>query len=160
MSVSVQSIVGEAIRFERNLSSLYYLFSKALPEDADLWWELSVSEEGHASLLESSQALFQDEFVRETAEVDLSNLRQSNDKLESEIERFETEPPERQEALRTGLRLESDENEGTIYRVLEIEPSQDARKVVDSIERQDLLHARKIRDHAAGEGIAVDSPSR
>lgn len=160
MPVSVQSIVNEAIRFERSLSSLYLLFSEAFPDDADLWWELSVSEEGHASLLECSQTLFREEFIRDTAEADLNTLRRSNEELESVIRRLEKQPLERREAFQIALRFESDENEGTIYRFLKIEPSQQARDVVDSIERQDLAHSRKIHDYAASKDFAIDPPSR
>ena len=45
--------LDEAIRYERNVSKLYFEFHEAFAEDSDLWWHLSAQEEIHASLLES-----------------------------------------------------------------------------------------------------------
>ena len=156
MPVLVQLIVDEAIRFERNLSSLYFQFFEAFPEDGALWWELSVSEEGHASLLESGQNLFRNEFAREMVSADLDGLRRSNEDLESMIRRLGEEPLDRAEAFRAAIGFESDRNERTLFNLLEIKPSDPAKDLVDSIHRDDLVHERKIRDHAAGEGIAID----
>ncbi len=155
MSVPVQLIVDEAIRFERNLASLYLQFSEAFPKDGELWWELSVSEEGHASLLESSQKLFHDEFARETVDADLDGLRRSNEDLESMIRRLGEEPVAREEAFRAAVAFENDENERTLFELLEIEPSQPAQGVIDSIEHDDSVHAQKIRDYAANQGISI-----
>jgi hypothetical protein len=148
-------IVDEAIRFERNIASLYLQFFEAFPEDGELWWDLSVSEEGHASLLESSQKLFHDEFACETVDADLDGLRRSNEELESMIRRLGEEPLERGEAFRVAVAFEDDQNERTLFDLLEIEPSRPARKVIDSIEHDDSVHAQKIRDYAANEGISI-----
>ena len=156
MPVPVQQIIDEAIRFERNLSSLYFQFFEALPEDGELWWDLSVSEEGHASLLESGQKLFHDEFARETVSADLDGLRRSNEDLESMIRRLGEEPVDRVEAFRAAIGFESDQNERTLFNLLEIKPSDPARDLVDSIHQDDSVHEQKIRDYAAGEGIAID----
>jgi len=85
LSVPVQLIIDEAIRFERNLSFLYFQLSKTFPEDGELWWELSLAEEGHASLLESGQKLFRDEFAADVIDADLEAeaTRISNRRLEA-----------------------------------------------------------------------------
>ena len=155
MSVPVQLIVDEAIRFERNLASLYFQFFEAFPEDGELWWALSVSEEGHASLLESSQKLFHDEFARERVDADLDGLRRSNEELKSMIRRLGEEPLARGEAFRAAIAFEHDQNESMIFDLLEIEPSQPALEVMDSLEHDNLVHAQKIRDYAANEGITI-----
>ncbi len=156
MPVPVQLIIDEAIRFERNLSSLYFRLFEAFPEDGELWWELSVSEEGHASLLKSGQNLFRDEFSREMVNADLDGLRRSNEELESMIRRLGEEPLEREEAFRAAMGFEADPNEGTLFRLLELKPSHPAKELVDSIHRDDSVHAQKIRAYAAREGIEID----
>jgi hypothetical protein len=148
-------IVDEAIRFEHNLASLYLQLYEAFPEDGELWWELSVSEEGHASLLESSQMLFHDEFARDTVDADLEGLRRSNEELEALIRRLGEAPLAREEAFRNALALEGDQNEHTLFRLLKIEPSQRARELVDSIQREESVHERMIRDYAAKQGISI-----
>lgn len=155
MSVPVQSIIDEAIRFEHNLASLYLQFYEAFPEDGELWWELSVSEEGHASLLESSQKLFREEFARDTVDADLEGLRRSNAELESMIRRLGAEPLSREEAFRSALAMEGDPNEHTLFRLLQIEPSQRAREVVDSIQREECVHVQRLRDYAAQQGLSI-----
>ena len=154
--VLVQRIVDEAIRFERNLASLYLQFFEAFPEDGELWWELSVSEAGHASLLESSQKLFRDEFAHEMVDADLDGLRRSNEDLESMIRRLGQEPVDRVEAFRAAIGFEGDQNERTLLSLLKIESSDPAKDLVGSIQHDDSVHERKIRDYAAGAGIAID----
>ena len=156
MLVSIQLIVDEAIRFERNLSSLYLQFFEAFPEDGDLWWELSISEEEHASLLESGQKLFRDEFASEEVSADPDGLRRSNEDLESMIRRLGKEPAEREETFRAAIEFEGSENERTLFDLLEIRPSNPAKELVDSIHEEDSVHARKIRDYAASNGIVID----
>ncbi len=155
MPVPVQQIVDEAIRFERNLASLYLQFFEAFPEDGELWWELSSSEEGHASLLESGQKLFHDEFSRGMINADLDGLRRSNEDLESMIRRLGEEPVDRVEAFRAAIGFEGDGNERTLFSLLEIEPSSPARDLVNSVQGVDSVHEQKIRDYAAREGIRV-----
>jgi hypothetical protein len=155
VSIPVQLIVDEAIRFEHNLASLYLQFYEAFPEDGELWWELSVSEEGHASLLESSQKLFRDEFARDTVDADLDELRRSNEELESMIRRLGEEPLTREEAFRSALAFEGDPNEHTLFRLLNIEPSQPARELVDSIQREESVHVQRLRGYAAKQGLPI-----
>jgi hypothetical protein len=148
-------IVDEAIRFEHNLASLYLQFFEAFPEDGELWWDLSVSEEGHASLLESSQKLFHDEFTRDTVDADLDEMRRSNVELESMIRRLGEETLAREEAFRKAIALEGDQNERTLFDLLKIEPSQPARELVNSIHREESVHDQRIRDYAAKKGISI-----
>ena len=156
MLVPIQLIVDEAIRFERSLSSLYFQFFEAFPEDGDLWWELSISEEGHASLLESGQKLFHDEFASEEVSADLEGLRRSNDEIESMIQRLGKEPVERAETFRAAIEFENSENERTLFDLLEIRPSNPAKEIVTSIHKEDSEHARMIRTYAAAGGISID----
>jgi hypothetical protein len=155
VSVPTQLIIDEAVRFERNLSSLYLQFLEAFPEDEDFWWELSIDEQRHASSLETGQKLFHDEFAREVVIADLDGLRQSNEDLESTIQRLGKEPLDRAEAFQIALRFECDENEATLFELLEIGPSDPASTLVDSLHREDLVHQQKIRDYAASAGITI-----
>jgi hypothetical protein len=153
--VPSQLIIDEAIRFERNLASLYLQFLEAFPEDEDLWWKLSIDEQRHASLLETGQKLFHDEFASEMVIADLDGLRRSNEDLESMIRRLGEEPVDRLEAFRIAIRFECDGNEATLFDLLEIGPSDPASTLVDSLKREDLVHEQRIRDYAANAGITI-----
>ena len=89
MTVPINAIVEEAIRYEHNLAALYQALSSLFSDDADLWWELSLSEEEHAMLLETGRKLFNEEFSRDTLPADLEGLRRSNESLESILHDFE-----------------------------------------------------------------------
>ncbi len=105
--------------------------------------------------LEAGQKLFHDEFAREMAITDLDGLRRSNEELESMIRRLGEEPLAREEAFRAAVAFEDDQNEHMIFDILEIEASEPARGVMDSLEQDNLVHAQKIRDYAADQGISI-----
>jgi hypothetical protein len=155
MEVSVQAVVEEAIRYERNLSALYILFSSSLPDDEAFWWELSVSEKQHASLLKASQRLFGEEFARETLPADLDALRSSNESLAATIERFKQDGPQPEEALRVALGFENNDNEATLHKLLDIDPSEPAKEVVDRIRRENATHEEQIREYAGRKGFSL-----
>jgi hypothetical protein len=155
MTVPINAVVDEAIRFEQNLATLYQMLRSIFADDADFWWELSVSEEEHARLLEAGRTLFEDEFSRETIPADFDALRESNDTLESTLDRFAESSPSREEAFRLSLALESDQNELTLHRLLQIEPSHAASQLVDRIRKEDGVHQQQIRDYAGSCGIEL-----
>ncbi len=155
MAVPVSAVVDEAIRYEEGLAALYQALSSIFAEDSALWWDLSVSERQHAMLLESSRSLFKDEFSREVVDADLEALRRSNDSLDSLLESIEENSPSREEIFRLTIELESDQNELTIHRLLQIDPSQPASKPVNHIRIEDSSHCQKIREYAASHGVAL-----
>ena len=155
MAVPVNAVVDEAIRYEHSLAAIYHAFSTVFSEDADFWWDLSVSEKKHASLLEASRKLFDDEFSRETVPADLDALRASNDSLESLLDGFEADRPPREEAFRIALGLEDDDNELTLHRLLDISPADPAREVVDHIRNENSTHTQMILDYASGCGLSL-----
>jgi len=155
MVIPVNAVVDEAIRYEHNLAVLYQVFSTLFEDDAELWWDLSVSEEKHANLLESGRTLFDEDFARDTVQADLDALRTSNASLESLVERFQGERPKRDEAFQIALDLEKDANEHTLHELLDISPSRRATELVEGIRAEDSRHERKIRDYAARCGITV-----
>lgn len=155
MAVPINAVIDEAIRYEQGLAALYQAFCTIYPGDVDLWWELSVSEAQHAALLESSSALFSSEFSRDTVPADLDALRRSNDALASTLVQFQKESVPREEAFRLVIGMETDDNELTLHRLLEISPSRPAHDVVDRLRQEDLRHVQKIREYASRHNIAL-----
>lgn len=155
VNVVISSVIQQAIRYERNLAELYLAFHNSFPEDAELWWDLSVSEQSHASLLESGQQLFGPELDSESIEADVDILQTTNDELESLLQRIAAEAIPRKEAFRIALSLECAENEQTLHRVFRIEGGSPGAKVLDKIRSEDQLHSERIRSHAESEGIAL-----
>ena len=155
MPVYVSAVVDEAIRYEHNLAALYHEFSTLFSQDADLWWELSTSEEEHATLLEAARALFKDEFSRDTVPADLSAMRDSNDSLESLIDGLRRKAPSREEAFRISMGLERDANELTLHHLLRIARTHPANELVSRIQREDATHEEKVRRYVDRNGISI-----
>jgi hypothetical protein len=155
MSVPVNTVIEEAIRYEHNLAALYQEFSSLFTEDADLWWGLSVSEGEHAMLLETGRMLFKDEFSRDTVPADLQALRDSNESLQSVIDGLREKAPSRADAFRISLGLERDANELTLHRLLRIDKSQPASEIVTRIREEDSTHEEQVRHYADRNGISI-----
>ncbi len=155
MSVPVSEVVDEAIRYEHNVAALYHAFNSIFSDDAELWWKLSLSEEEHAVLLESSRALFRDEYARDTVPADLAALRQSNESLEAQLDKVPNDPPTREGAFLIALDLERNANELTLHRLLTIERSQPANDVVARIQDDEASHVQMIRGYADRHGISI-----
>ncbi len=157
MNVAVVTIIEQAIRYERGLADLYNSYHHLYHEDSDFWWDLSLSELSHASLLESGRTLFNSELEAEVIEAEFDELVRTNDELESLRKSVSSDPPSRKEALRQALELENSENEKILHRIFTVEIGGDAAKVANKIRQGDLHHARQIRAHAEKCGLDLGS---
>ena len=84
-------LFNEAIRVERNIASFYTLCAKHFKEDRVFWQTLSEEEEHHADILESGLELLLEEnlFPDEILDLDIKELKATNDKLEERISQFQ-----------------------------------------------------------------------
>jgi len=155
MSMLIRDAVREAARFEQSLSELYSLFHRTFPEDADLWWNLSISELGHANLLRAGARLFDSEFSREEIDGSVEALVRNNEELESKLESFAEAPLERAEAFRVALELESSTTEGMLHRLFETTASGRTRDLVNRITSEDQSHAELLRSYAEKAGLSL-----
>ena len=156
MNVAVTTVIDQAIRYERGLAELYNAYHRIYPEDSDLWWELSLSELSHASLLEAGRRLFDDDLETEAIDAEMEELIRSNDELEALCERISTGSIPREEALRIALDLENSENEKVLHRLFSVSGGE-AGEVADKIRKEDLHHANRIRAHARELGLEIDA---
>ena len=155
MSMFIRDAVREATRFEQNVSELYSLFHRTFPEDADLWWNLSISELGHANLLRSGARLFDSEFAQAEIDGSLEALVRSNEDLESKLESFSEAPLERAEVFRLALELESSATEGMLHQLFETTASGRTRDLVNQITSDDKSHAELLRSYAQEAGLSL-----
>ncbi len=80
-------LFNEAIRVERNIASFYTLCATHFKDDQLFWQMLSEEEEHHAKILESGLELLleQNLFPNTILDLDIEELKATNDKLEKEI---------------------------------------------------------------------------
>ena len=83
-------LFNEAIREERNIGSFYMLCAAHFKDDHLFWQMLSEEEEHHAKILESGLELLleQNLFPDAMLDLDIEELKATNDKLEAKIEEY------------------------------------------------------------------------
>ena len=154
MSDPLDALLDEAIRHELTVSLLYFEFFQAFPEDADLWWQLSVEESGHAGLLEAGRKLFGSEYGEEILPARIEYLTEANRTLDKLLERMKQQPLSREAACRIALEIETT-TDGMIYEsALQPEPDAEELTISERIRRDDLRHAVRIRAYMKDQGIS------
>ena len=157
MSDPLEVLLDEAIRHEHIVSLLYFEFVQAFPDDADLWWELSVEENGHAGLLEAGRKLFGSEYGEEILPARVEYLIEANRTLEKLLDQMKEHPLSREAACRIALEIETT-TDGMIFENA-LQPAQDADPptITERIRRDDQRHAARIRafmkEHGISEGV-------
>jgi hypothetical protein len=154
MSDPLEALLDEAIRHELTVSLLYFEFCKAFPDDADLWWTLSVEENGHAGLLEAGRKLFGSEFGEEILPARVEYLTEANRTLENLLEQMKEQPLSREAACRIALEIETTTDGMIFENALQPRPDTDAPTISERIRRDDLRHAARIRAYMKDQGIS------
>jgi rubrerythrin len=154
MSDPLDTLLDEAIRHELTVSQLYFEFFQAFPDDADLWWTLSVEENGHAGLLEAGRKLFGSEYGEEILPARIEYLTEANLMLDKLLEQMKDQPLSREAACRIALEIETT-TDGMIFENA-LEPAQDSEvlTIAERIRRDDERHAARIRAYMKDQGIS------
>ena len=154
MSDPLEALLDEAIRHEQIVAQLYFEFFQAFPDDADLWWTLSVEESGHAGLLEAGRKVFGSEYGEEILPTRVEYLREANRMLEKLLEQMKEQPLSREAACQIALEIETT-TDGMIFENA-LQPAQDADAptISERIRRDDQRHAAKIRAYMKDHGIS------
>ena len=154
MNDPLEALLDEAILHERTVAQLYFEFFQAFPDDADLWWTLSVEENGHAGLLEAGRQIFGSEYGEEILPTRVEYLREANRMLEKLLEQMKEQPLSREAAFQTALEIETT-TDGMIFEsALQPEPDADVLTLSERIRRDDQRHAAKIRAYMKDHGIS------
>ncbi len=154
MSDALDTLLDEAIRHEHTVSLLYFEFFQAFPDDADLWWTLSVEENGHAGLLEAGRKVFGSEYGEEILPARVEYLIEANHMLEKLLEQMKEQPLSREAAFRTALEIETTTDGMIFENALQPAPDADAPAITERIRRDDLRHAAMIRAYMKEHGIS------
>ncbi|RNC69242.1 MAG: hypothetical protein ED859_08380 [Desulfuromonadales bacterium] len=153
-------LINEMIALELNAARLYSLFQDLFPEDALFWQALFIEEENHANLLKNgrrhflSKGLFPLEMVPES----LDPLVEKNRELERQLDFYGEAPPSREEALLAALGLEQSVGELHYQQAMEGDARTEALKIFQTLNKDDLNHAARIREYMADQGILSSPP--
>ena len=141
-------LFNEAIRVERNISSFYALYATHFKDDHLFWQMLSEEEEHHAKILESGLELLleQNLFPDAMLDLDIEELKATNDKLEAKIAEYREKMLDKKEAYTYALELEQASLEFFFQQTVSDKADEKAIKVFDNLVGFDKDHAQRIQD--------------
>ncbi len=141
-------LFNEAIRVERNISSFYALCAAHFKDDQVFWQTLSEEEEHHAKILESGLELLLEEnlFPDAILDLDIKDLKVTNDKLEEKIAQFQEKALNKKETYTYALDLEQASLEFFFQQTTSDKSDEKAIKIFDNLVGFDKDHAQRIQD--------------
>lgn len=151
----VGRLLEESIALEKNVASLYRLFFESFDEDRDFWWQLSIEELNHASLLKSGKDIFLacDAFPDGICAESLESLCAMNERLESLCARYRAAPPSRADAFAVALQIEQSAGEHHYQQIVSSGEPGKAVALVKKLNQDDKDHAERIRDRMRRVGL-------
>ena len=141
-------LFNEAIRVERNIASFYSLCATHFREDQVFWQTLSEEEEHHAKILESGLELLLEEnlFPDAILDLDIKDLKVTNDKLEEKIVQFQEKVLNKKETYTYALELEQASLEFFFQQTTSNKSDEKALEIFDNLVGFDKDHAQRIQD--------------
>ncbi len=141
--------LDESIKLELNLAKLYSFFQDSFSEDEDFWWELTMEEQGHASLLlqEKKQPQPLEFFPDNLLSTDLQSLIDTNRKISELITQYSDTPPSKNEALQIALDLELAAGESHFQQFLDSPTNSLSSNIFKQLTQEDCDHAERIRNY-------------
>ncbi len=141
-------LFNEAIRVERNIASFYTLCATHFKDDQLFWQMLSEEEEHHAKILESGLELLleQNLFPDAILDLDIKDLKVTNDKLEEGIAQFREKAFNKKKAYTYALELEQASLEFFFQQTASDKSDEQATKIFDNLIGFDKDHAQRIQD--------------
>ncbi len=138
----------EAIRVERNIASFYALCATHFKEDQVFWQALSEEEVHHAKILESGLELLLEEnlFPNTILDLDIKELKATNDKLEKKISQCQENKLNKKETYSYALELEQASLEFFFQQTTSDKSDEKAIKIFDNLVGFDKDHAQRIQD--------------
>ncbi len=141
-------LFNEAIRVERNIASFYSLCATHFREDQVFWQTISEEEEHHAKILESGLELLLEEnlFPDAILDLDIKELKVTNDKLEGKIAQFQEKTLNKRETYTYTLELEQASLEFFFQQATSNKSDEKALEIFDNLVGFDKDHAQRIQD--------------
>ncbi len=149
MTETLQKHLDESIKLELSLAKLYSLFHDSFFEDEDFWWELTMEEQGHASLLQQEKKQPQplEFFPDNLLSTDLQSLIDTNKKIAELISRYSETLPSKAEALQVALDLELAAGESHFQQFLDSPTNSFSANIFKQLNQEDCDHAERIRSY-------------
>ena len=157
MRLEFSKLIEEAIRLEINVSELYLVFHASFKEDMNFWWTLAIEEKNHAALLKNleSFATHLSELPSNTSSISITDLQETNLRLEKLIPQYTDSPPTREEAFQLAYALETSAGESHFQQFADDESGSNISKIFKHLNQSDVNHARRIKDYMEAHGMRI-----
>jgi len=133
------------------------LFYRIFEEDKDFWWQLKIEEKNHSFLLESAKKAFFDsnKFPQGIVSASLEPLIDANNNLRKMIDDFSSNPPSREIAFNTALKLEISAGEIHYQEAIRQPDESEILKILRKLNGEDKDHERRIREYMEVKKIKI-----
>jgi hypothetical protein len=150
MNQNFRQLISEAIHLEQNVGRLYLLFHNLLPEDSAFWWELALEEQNHAALLKTAEKMdsSQLEIPEGIMPPGVDDLKEANRLILKAMEDFKSKP-DRTTAFQLAHKIELSAGESHYNNFMNNAPGSRITEILRRLNRDDLDHARRIREYMA-----------
>lgn len=144
---TLQDTIAFAVAVERRIAELYREFSTKVQVHRDFWWELSLEEENHASILRS--LLVAPPLLRGSERIVEPDCKRSGglerlDELLRDVATRSTLKPA--DALRMGINCEDLSIEKTFQSFVTETSRTKAQEILQRLNGEDLHHARRMQE--------------
>ena len=159
MKEEYRQVIEESIKIELQVAELYLLFYSYLPQDKEFWWKIALEEKNHAALIRSLGDLseYLTEFPKNLFPSSVIELEKTNTVLSSLIEKFAAEPPDRETAFNTAIKIEESAGELHYQGFMENEKNSSMKvsEIFRQLNREDKNHSIRIRAYMLKNDIHV-----
>ena len=126
---------------------MYFLFSQTLINDRQFWWELSIEEKNHSSLIESEKLFYKvNAFPEGLFDTDLEELVKINKTFSTKIELFKHNQT-KENAFAIALEMENLAIEMNFQKLVENDSMDRAISLFKQLNRADKDHAKRILEY-------------
>jgi ferritin len=157
MKFEFSELIHEAVKLELNVSELYLVFHTAFKEDSGFWWKLAIEEKSHAALLKNLESFSTQlsQLPKNISGICLSDLRETNQRLEQLIPAYKKMAPSRVEAFKLAYELEHSAGESHFQEFADDESGSQISKIFKQLNQSDVNHARRIREYMEAHDMEV-----
>lgn len=139
--------ITELSKMEKNVHKLYYSFSEIFQnkKDKDFWYDISIEELNHSSLLISSIDFYEigalpDYFIKVD---DLTDIQELNDNFHIFFDKF-ADNPTVENAIEIAKEIESSAGEIHYQKIMESEKNDKILNVFKQLNKEDMDHLDRI----------------
>ncbi len=147
METDFLQLIQISVELELNLSKLYRMFHLLLPQDSELWWQLSIEEMNHASLIRTGERLPENHFPADLLCKDVGALDATIREIQDILIKYQNESLSRETAFELALQFEEEGEDIHFQLAMTTESSDEWIEKFKDLNRSDMDHKKRIKEY-------------